>query len=251
MARFRVRSMRAPASQLALVAAVAMGGAPAAAQGVSEASPANTTAAQTEAPSPSSSAKPLPPLGPLEPGTYVDASTGSRFEFTVGEGWQLAEFRDSSRVGPGLADAEDERAQLFLTSFQGEVFSETCWNADNLDSYLFGAAFVQASPEGLIDHLAAHEFLTGEAVATEIAGQPGLQLDVSVEVADGCFPTVALWEIRPNWYHSISDDNEARFIATDTGNGTFVAFITAPADIYPDFLERAMAIVDSMSLAST
>jgi hypothetical protein len=224
--------------------------APAAAQEEPGGSPDSDAASPSEASAVSSDAMPLPPLGPMEPGTYVDASTGSRFLFTVGEGWELAVHPGQFQIGPGLTLADEKRAELFLTSFQGQVFTTACWNEENQDAYLYDIGYVSSDADGLIGYLDSHEFLVGVPEGTEVAGYPATQLDVSVQVADGCYSSVALWEIPPDWYHRIRDGNEARFIAADTADGTFVAFVAAPADVYPGFLEQAMRVVDSVSFVT-
>jgi len=185
--------------------------------------------------------------GPLLPGRYVDSSTGPLLEFTIGDGWQLIG-EPIIGVGVDFARADDPDAELIFTRFVGEIYTEPCITRDNAESFQVMTTFVKMDSDGLMGYLGAHPHLVGGTQEpTEIAGLSAQQLDATVEVGEGCSMNLPLWPVAPI-FHITSDGNGFRAIAADTDRGVFVAYVTGPADTYPELLELAMEVIESIEV---
>jgi hypothetical protein len=133
-----------------------------------------------------------------------------------------------------------------LTRFDGSVFADPC---DDVSQ-----ASIDAGPEALIGLLADDPYLTaGEPIQVPVAGLEATQLDVAALVADGCpLDFYLLWaiaDIEGGGEFVLAPAEQARFIVMDAGGTTLVVAIEAfPGVVYPDFLDEAMALVETLTV---
>jgi hypothetical protein len=183
--------------------------------------------------------------GLLEPGTYGSWALGPLVTFTVPDGWAT---RAADVPGLGWEVFQlvgGAPAALSMTPFTGEVFQDPCLTTsdDTLE--------IDATPEGLLGELAANpNLVTGEPSEVEVAGFPGLQLDVATQELMVCDPPVtALWSIPGRGLYMLETGQEARFIALDVDDQVLVLSIESfPGADFDTFLENAQAVVDTIEI---
>jgi hypothetical protein len=136
-------------------------------------------------------------------------------------------------------------AALSMTPFTGEVFQDPCLATSDETMH------VDATPDGLMTELAANPSLfAGEATEVDVAGYPGLQLDVVTQQPMACDSLVTtLWSIPDRGVFMLQDGEEARFTALDVDGQTFVltaeTFRGATLDA---FLESATPVIESIEI---
>jgi len=189
---------------------------------------------------------------PLEPGRYVDTSIGRDISFDLGEGW----ISDGPVEDAGLALVRDEPGSpyLYIGQFIGDIYPPGCATEDEEQRQAFGDGIttIDATAAAFMDHLTAMpELTTTEPVATEVAGFPGLQLDVSaVDVADTCMPPWAwLWVLPVVGDYHFSDGTVARVVALDADEQVVVVVMEAGGDADMEaFLAQGDDILASMQI---
>jgi hypothetical protein len=189
---------------------------------------------------------------PLEPGRYVDTSIGRDISFDLGEGW----ITDGPIPDAGLAIVRDEPGApyLYIGQFLGQVFPPGCLteNEEQNQAFQDGITTIDATAAAFMDHLAGlPELTTTEPVATEVAGFPGLQLDVSaVEVDAACMPPWAwLWVLPVVGDYHFSDGTQARVVALDADEQVVVVVMEAGPEADLDtFLAQGDEILASMRI---
>ena len=88
---------------------------------------------------------------------------------------------------------------------------------------------IEASPAGLVGELTANPNLfAGEPTEVEVAGHPGLQVDVTTQQPMVCDPPVtALWSIPDRGLFMLETGQEARFIPLEVDGQVLVLVIEA------------------------
>jgi hypothetical protein len=189
---------------------------------------------------------------PLEPGRYVDTSIGRDITFDLGEGW----ISDGPIPDAGLAIVREEPGApyLYIGQFIGQIFPPGCITDDEEQSQAFGDGIttIDTTAAAFMDHLTAMpELTTTEPVATEVAGFPGLQLDVSAVAVDAaCMPPWAwLWVLPVVGDYHFSDGTVARVVALDADEQVVVVVMEAGPDADMDaFLAQGDDILASMRI---
>lgn len=188
----------------------------------------------------------------LGPGRYVDTSIGRDISFDLGEGW----ISDGPIPDDGLAIVRDEPGApyLYIGQFLGQVFPPGCLTGDEEQDQAFadGITTIDATAAAFMEHLTAMPELTAtEPVATEVAGFPGLQLDVTaVEVDPACMPPWAwLWVLPVSGDYHFSDGTVARVVALDADEQVVVVVMEASPEADMDaFLAQGADILASMQI---
>lgn len=185
--------------------------------------------------------------GPLAAGDYVSEGTGARIEFTLDDhDWSgLPETPD---VGFGLLLADVPDAAISALAFVGEYFTDAC------DSEA-GTSTIGRTPDEFIEMLSARTGVTAtEPVEVEVGGRPGLQVDLTTSVDEGCAATgdgqIAVWPLHPVGPFDLEDQEMARVIAVDAGSATVILVAEARSVIedYDHFLEHFTEVVESMTI---
>lgn len=211
----------------------------------------------------------------LAAGTWADSSSGPTIEFTVEDGW-FVDAPPLQDVGIALAHSDFVGAYMTITRFDGGVFPEACATEENAaEFYAAAGPTIETSAESLASHLSEHPYLEMSASAPiEVDGRSGVVLDVRSDIAADCDPPWAwLWRLPVVLEFHLADDEDARFIALDVGDGVVVIAMEAFTGPEPDvplsepevplsepdtplvdwdgFLGVAMALVDTMVITPT
>jgi hypothetical protein len=212
--------------------------------------------------SPSASGLPLPTLpprpplpdgllalpetgGPLEPGTYGSWALGPLVRFTVDDQW-AARGPDLSGLGWEVARLVGRGvAALSMTPFTGEVFADPCLATSD------ETIQIDPTPEGLVGELAANPSLfAGEPTEIEVAGYPGLQVDVATQQPMACESMVTvLWSIPDRGLFMLQDGQEARFMPIDVDGQVLVLVAeTFPGADFDAFLDAATEVIETIEI---
>jgi hypothetical protein len=180
------------------------------------------TSSQTPIPTPSAaaSARPLPPSGQLDPGTYLYPRGGfaaAAFTFTVPDGWVV------QNAGWNVGKRVDQPGELgFWSSVIGGIYSDSCAE---------GADWIEVGPS--VDDLAnALLEQPGGAIAqgpfdVSLGGYPGLRIDLAPPPAaelEGCRLPGGLqfWLDRAGNYSVLSGDGRASVYIVDVDGARLV-----------------------------
>jgi hypothetical protein len=165
--------------------------------------------------------------------------------FTIGDGW-AARAPDIQGLGWEVVRLVGSGpAVLSMTPFTGEVFADPCLATSE------ETIQVDATPEGLIGELAVNPSLfAGEPSDVEIAGFPGLQLDVATQQPMACDSLVtALWSIPDRGLFMLQDGEEARFMPIDVHGQVLVLVAEAfPGADFETFLDNANEVIETIEI---
>lgn len=200
------------------------------------------TAVATASAAPSASATAGGALqpGPVSPGTYTTTVTGTPMTFTVDSAGWIAETRpdgwalSSDTLGGGLS----------LVPFVGQVFSDPCSGEKTTKVAKGAASFVKQIQSN-------KQLKVGKPVAVKLAGQRATQVDMTADVPPACSgnPRIWLWVMPQSGDFHLDENENARMIAADVGDKTFVTVLeTFQGGDQAGLISATKGILDSLRI---
>jgi hypothetical protein len=207
--------------------------------------------APSEAPASESASCEPPDIcdGAMPAGDYVSEGTGARIEISVDDhGWFGLADTDGEGFGLYLGDLEIAHG-ISVVAYAGEYFTDACDpNAGTTSGGATAADFIAM--------ISAREGVTAtEPTEVTIGGQPGLQVDFTTALPEGCGdqpPWIWLWPLPVHGDFHFDDQERGQLTSIDAGSATVNVIVEAWPDVgdedWEHLIEHAAEVIETMTI---